>query len=78
MKRKASIQVGDQVQFLFGIRTATGIVKEDRGPIGIKGRNLYLIHFSGGECVPEPFPIELPAEQLTVVSKEDAATNRDH
>ena len=67
MKRKTGIQVGDSVRFRFGIRNVIGIVKEDRGPIGRKGRNLYLIQFSGGLFVPEPFHIEIGADEFTVV-----------
>ena len=74
MKRKTGIQVGDHVSFFFGPRTVIGIVKEDRGPIGRKGRNLYRIQFSGGLFVPEPFHVELPAELLTVVPPENVAT----
>ena len=71
MKRKTGIQVGDHVSFFFGPRTVIGIVKEDRGPIGRKGRNLYRIQFSGGPFVPEPFHVELPADEFTVVPPGD-------
>ena len=74
MNRKSAIRVGDHVTFLFGARTVTGIVTEDRGHIGWKGRNLYRIQFSGGLFVPEPFHVELPAELLTVVPPENVAT----
>ena len=77
MNRKSAIQVGDSVRFRFGIEDVTGIVKEDRGPIGRKGRNLYRIQFSGGLYVPEPFHVELAAEQFTVVSPEDIAASGD-
>jgi hypothetical protein len=43
-----------------------GTVKEDRGPIGIKGRRLYSIAFTP-EAPPE-FMIELTAEELELVS----------
>ena len=44
-----------------------GVVKEDRGPIGIRGRHLYTVEFR-----PEPQSvslsvIELPAEELQLV-----------
>jgi hypothetical protein len=78
MKRKSAIRVGDYVTFLFGARTVTGIIKEDCGPIGRKGRNLYRIQFSGGLYVPEPFHVELGADQFTVVSPEDVAAGEDH
>lgn len=57
-----TIHVGDLVRFHYGKRKVTGVVREDRGPIGIRGRNLYLIDFSAG---PEnSSQIELPAELL--------------
>ena len=59
-----SFRKGDLVRFQLGIRSLQGVVKEDRGPIGIKGRHLYLVEFR-----PEPQSvslslIELPADQL--------------
>ena len=65
MSGKATIHIGDLVKFLYGTKKVTGTVKEDRGPIGVKGRRLYLVHFS-----PEPeysSQIELPADQLEIV-----------
>jgi len=66
MSAKATISVGDLVSFLYGTGKVTGTVKEDRGPIGVKGRHLYLVVFS-----PEPFyssQIELPSDQLEPVT----------
>ncbi len=40
---------GDFVSFRLGTRYVQGEVKEDRGPIGVKGRRLYLVEFR-----PEP------------------------
>jgi hypothetical protein len=57
---------GDLVRFQHGIRRVQGVVKEDRGPIGVKGRRLYLVEYR-----PEPHytsQIELPAEQLEPVN----------
>jgi len=74
MSRKAKIRVGDTVRFMWGTTKVTGIVKEDRGPIGLKGRNLYGIY-----STPEPefsFYIELPAEAIEVV-KESVASDED-
>jgi hypothetical protein len=58
---------GDLVGFRLGIRSVQGVVKEDRGPIGVGGRHLYLVEFR-----PEPQSdylslIELPADQLQAV-----------
>ena len=57
---------GDLVRFQYGMRTIQGVVKEDRGPIGVKGRRLYLVEFkTEPTCNSE---IELPAEQLESVA----------
>jgi hypothetical protein len=61
---------GDVVRFLYGSRALQGTVKEDRGPIGVKGRHLYLIEFTR-----EPqstSEIELPADQLEPVTEKAA------
>ena len=53
---------GDLVRFQYGTKSFQGVVKEDRGPIGVKGRHLYLIEFSRD---PESTSqVELPAEEL--------------
>lgn len=55
---------GDLVKFRLGTRAVQGEVKEDRGPIGVDGRHLYLVEF---RSEPEPISlssIELPASQL--------------
>jgi len=57
----------DQVRFRFGTRTIQGEVKEDRGPIGVKGRRLYLVEFSFESQPESPSLIELPAEELQSV-----------
>jgi hypothetical protein len=65
--REALFHKGDLVRFQLGTRSVQGEVKEDRGPIGVKGRHLYLVEFR-----PEPesvslSQIELPAVQLQAV-----------
>ena len=56
---------GDRVKFKLGTRSVQGLVKEDRGPIGIKGRHLYLVEF---RAEPQsPSQIELPADQMEPV-----------
>ena len=64
MAREQDIHVGTIVGFQYGVEDVSGVVMEDRGPIGKGGRRLYLIRFD-----PEPHlesRIELPAEQLEV------------
>ena len=42
---EARFRKGDLVKFRLGTRSVQGEVKEDRGPIGVKGRHLYLVEF---------------------------------
>jgi len=58
---------GDLVKFGWGMRTVRGVVKEDRGPIGIQGRRLYLVEFLPEPQADSPFLIELPADELQSV-----------
>ncbi len=58
---------GDLVRFRLGTRSVQGEVKEDRGPIGVKGRHLYLVEFRAKPQSGSPSQIELPADQLQVV-----------
>jgi hypothetical protein len=60
-----AIHVGDTVQFQSGGRSITGQVREDRGPIGVGGRRLYLVIFEmGKDCW---YRVELPAAELEVI-----------
>jgi hypothetical protein len=62
---------GDRVRFRLGIRSVQGVVREDRGAIGIKGRRLYRVEFR--EKLQPPSQIELPADQLQPVRGRVAA-----
>ena len=42
---KAQFHKGELVRFRLGTRSVQGEVKEDRGPIGVKGRHLHLVEF---------------------------------
>ena len=61
---------GDLVRFRLGTRSVQGEVKEDRGPIGVKGRHLYLVEFRSEPQSVSLSLIELPADQLQQVSPE--------
>jgi hypothetical protein len=63
--------MGDRVRFQLGIRSVQGVVKEDRGAIGIKGRRLYRVEFR--EELQSPSQIELAADQLQPVRGRVAA-----
>lgn len=64
-----AIHVGDRVQFNGGGRLITGQVREDRGPIGVGGRRLYLVVFEMGKD--NWLRVELPAEELEVIEPEE-------
>lgn len=66
---KRAFHTGQRVRFNYGQRTVRGVIKEDRGPIGMKGRVLYLIEFRAGEQSPDTSHIELPADQLEAVEE---------
>jgi hypothetical protein len=55
---------GDVVKFRLGTRAVQGEVKEDRGPIGVDGRHLYLVEFRSEPQSIAVSSIELPASQL--------------
>lgn len=61
---KAQFQKGDLVTFRLTTRAIRGEVKEDRGPIGVNGRHLYLVEFHLDPDSTSPSQIELPAEEL--------------
>lgn len=61
---KKTFRPGQQVTFKYGTRSVQGVVKEDRGPIGVKGRVLYLVEFPPEAESRFVSHIELPADQL--------------
>jgi hypothetical protein len=61
---KKSFRTGQLVTFKYGNRSVQGVVKEDRGPIGMKGRVLYLVEFRPEVESAYVSHIELPADQL--------------
>jgi len=58
---------GESVKFRLPTRWVLGVVREDRGPIGMHGRHLYLVEFRSEPDSEAPALIELPAEQLELV-----------
>jgi hypothetical protein len=65
-------RAGDRVRFHFGAGKVTGLVKEDRGPIGLGGRHLFLIQFPFDDEYPSF--VELPGEDLELVSPNKGAS----
>ncbi len=66
---KQTFQVGQWVTFTYGTRDVQGIIKEDRGPIGMKGRVLYLVEFRPETESPYFSRIELPADRLKKIER---------
>jgi hypothetical protein len=64
---EAKFRKGELVRFRLGTRSVQGEVKEDRGPIGVKGRHLYLVEFRPEPQAVSPSLIELPSDQLQSV-----------
>jgi hypothetical protein len=64
---KQTFRNGQLVTFKYGSRLVQGVVKEDRGPIGMKGRVLYLVEFRPEGQSPYVSHIELPADRLKEV-----------
>jgi hypothetical protein len=60
-----TVRVGDEVRFRLAGRTVVGKVREDRGPIGVGGRRLYLIAYEMGTG--NLYSIELPREEMELV-----------
>ena len=62
---------GDRVRFDMG-GYIYGVIKEDRGNLGVNGRRLYLIEFPP-ETRPPFTEIELPADDFELVEPVVAA-----
>jgi len=60
-----TVHIGDTVRFRMGARFLTGQVREDRGPIGIGGRRLYLVVYELGKG--NWYGIELPADEIEAI-----------
>jgi hypothetical protein len=65
---EAQFRRGDRVRFRLGVRFVEGEVTEDRGPIGVRGRHLYLVEFRPEPQAESLSQIELPGDELQAVS----------
>lgn len=64
-KKKVSFRVGDRVRIDFGRRKLTGVVVEDRGPLGVHGRRLYQVDLPMDPD--EPMTVELPEDEMELI-----------
>jgi hypothetical protein len=60
---KARFKKGDRVRFRWGPQSPEGEIVEDRGPIGMGGRQLYRIKFDIGSN--QVMFTELSEEEMT-------------
>ena len=70
MRRKAKaseITVGSKVEFTFAGKRVLGVLVEDRGHIGWKGRHLLRVRFQLGQFG-EPMEYEIPAERVKLAT----------
>lgn len=65
-----SFQVGDQVQVPLGNRRLPGVITEDRGSIGLRGRHLYQVLVSMDPF--EPATFELSEDELESIGPKTA------
>ena len=65
----ARFRVGDKVQLKFGFEKMTGTIVEDRGRIGVGGRQLFriIIETEDPDMEGEGWTLELPPEKLQAV-----------
>lgn len=62
------IQVGDRVRLSMGVYDAVGVVVEDRGRIGVGGRQLLRVQVAVEPGV-EPIEIEVPASDVRLLPR---------
>jgi hypothetical protein len=69
-QQKASqFRSGDRVSFSLGKYDLTGVIVEERGPIGVQGRRLFVVQIPMDPDEPENYTI--PENELKPVKKED-------
>jgi hypothetical protein len=62
-RKPGRLKIGSLVSFVFGTKPVTGVIVEDRGPLGAGGRRLYRIRLPI-EAV-ESFELEMPEDEIT-------------
>ncbi len=64
---QARFRAGEWVSFSFGAKKRLAQITELRGPLGIRGRNLYRVKLETGSDEPDFF--ELPEDELEPASQ---------
>jgi hypothetical protein len=65
-RKSQRIRVGEHVRVLFGPNPLVGEVVEDRGNLGVGGRQIVRVRIAMRDDEP-PLELEIPAEEVTVV-----------
>lgn len=63
---ESTLRVGDLVSYSFGPRTVRAKVVEDRGGLGVGGRQIVVIEVEETDDGQDPRRFEMPADELTV------------
>jgi hypothetical protein len=66
-RRNGRLRVRDCVRLHYSTGTKTALVIEDRGDLGIGGRQIVRVRF-GLTHVPEPKETEVAADEVTLIS----------
>jgi hypothetical protein len=72
--KHASFRVGDRVKMDFGPRKLTGVIVEDRGPIGVGGRHLFRVDVPMDPF--DPMTVEVPEDEIEALPTEEVAPTR--
>ena len=67
---------GDRVRLLWGLTPVEGVIVEDEGDIGVKGRRFYRVRVQLDDNITEPMDLSMPAEDLTLVAKAPPSPSR--
>jgi hypothetical protein len=67
----ALFHVGDRVKLDFGRRKLTGVIVEDRGAIGARGRHLFRVDVPMDPF--DPMTVEVPEDEIEPVRGENGA-----
>lgn len=62
--RPRKFKVGQRVRFRYVMERVSGVIIEDRGPLGVGGVQLYTVRAKIGRAVPIEIVLELPADEL--------------
>jgi hypothetical protein len=65
----STFRVGDRVRFPFGSGRITGVITEDRGAIGYRGRHLYEVSVPMDPF--EPTILELAGDEIEAVDERE-------